>query len=183
MTLQTIVSREVDPAHPSVVSVGQFSAGSAPNVIAGYAELHGTIRCQDNVIREQLSSSITRIARSVADLHGASAEVDIRLGTPPLINTTEQAEIARHSARKVVGNDQVLKLRTENMGAEDFAYFLEHIPGAYVRFGAQVPGREGFPAHSSRFDFDEKALPIGAAYLAQVARVAGAHFDERFSKE
>jgi metal-dependent amidase/aminoacylase/carboxypeptidase family protein len=66
-----------------------------------------------------------------------------------------------------------LPLKTANMGAEDFSYYLERIPGAYVRFGSQVPGREGYPAHSSKFDFDEEALAVGAAYYRAIARIAG----------
>jgi hippurate hydrolase len=72
-----------------------------------------------------------------------------------------------------VGEANVLPLKTANMGAEDFSYYLEKIPGAYVRFGSQVPGREGYPAHSSKFDFDEEALAVGAVYYRAIARIAG----------
>jgi metal-dependent amidase/aminoacylase/carboxypeptidase family protein len=73
-----------------------------------------------------------------------------------------------------VGPDRVVPLKTANMGGEDFADYLEHVPGCYIRFGAQVPGRESFPAHSSRFDFDESAMAIGAAWFVRVAEIAGA---------
>jgi hippurate hydrolase len=99
--------------------------------------------------------------------------IDLESGTPPLTNTREMTRLARKAAAEVVGRDNVTRLRIANMGGEDFAYFLEQIPGCYVRFGSQVPGRQGFPAHSSRFDFDEEALPTGAAFLATVARMAG----------
>ena len=65
------------------------------------------------------------------------------------------------------------------MGAEDFSYYMEKIPGAYVRFGGQVPGKEGFPAHSSKFDFDEEALAVGAAYYCAVAKIAGQRLHEQ----
>jgi len=179
MALQTIVSREVDPARPSVVSVGQFHAGTAPNVIAGQAKLEGTVRAQDPAVREQLLNSVRRIAESIAQLHGAKIRVAVQEGTPPLINTRDMANLARRAAVEAVGEANVLPLKTANMGAEDFSYYMEKIPGAYVRFGGQVPGKEGFPAHSSKFDFDEEALAVGAAYYRAVARIAGQRLREQ----
>jgi amidohydrolase len=179
MAMQTIVSREVDPARPSVVSVGQFNAGTAPNVIAGQAKLEGTVRAQDPVVRQQLLNSIRRIAESIAQLHGAKIQISVRAGTPPLVNTAEMARLARRAAVETVGEGNVLPLKTANMGAEDFSYYMEKIPGAYVRFGGQVPGKEGFPAHSSKFDFDEEALAVGAAYYRAVAKVAGKKLNEQ----
>lgn len=173
MALQTIVSREVDPARPSVVSVGQFHAGTAPNVIAGQAKLEGTVRAQDPAVRRQLLNSVRRIAESIAQLHGAKIHVAVTEGTPPLVNDAVMAGLARRAAIETVGETNVLPLKTANMGAEDFSYYLEKIPGAYVRFGSQVPGREGYPAHSSKFDFDEEALAVGAAYYRALARIAG----------
>lgn len=173
MALQTIVSREIDPARPSVVSVGQFHAGTAPNVIAGQAKLEGTVRAQDPAVRQQLLNSVRRIAESIAQLHGAKIHVTVTEGTPPLVNDAMMADLARRAAIEAVGEANVLPLKTANMGAEDFSYYLEKIPGAYVRFGSQVPGREGYPAHSSKFDFDEEALVVGAAYYWAIARIAG----------
>lgn len=173
MALQTIVSREVDPSHPSVVSVGLFQAGTAPNVIAGQATLEGTIRAQHPEVRDHLLAAVRRIAESIAQLHGAKVNLDITRGPSPVINNAQMANLARDAAIRTVGAENVLPLRTANMGGEDFSYYLERIPGAYVRFGGQVKGRESFPAHSSRFDFDEQALAIGAAYYHQLAILAG----------
>jgi amidohydrolase len=182
MALQTIVSREIDPARPSVVSVGQFHAGTAPNVIAGQAKLEGTVRAQDPTVRKQLLSSIRRIAESIAQLHGAKIRVAVQEGTPPLINTPEMAKLARRAAVEAVGEANVLPLKTANMGAEDFSYYMEKIPGAYVRFGGQLPGKEGFPAHSSKFDFDEEALAVGAAYYHAVAKIAGQRLRDQHNR-
>lgn len=179
MALQTIVSREIDPARPSVVSVGQFQAGTAPNVIAGQAKLSGTVRAQDTAVRRQLLSSIRRIAESIAQLHGATIHITVTEGTPPLINLPDMADLARRAAVEAVGEVNVLPLKTANMGAEDFSYYMEHVPGAYVRFGGQVPGKGGFPAHSSKFDFDETALAVGAAYYRAVAKIAGQRLRNR----
>jgi hippurate hydrolase len=172
MAIQTIVSREVNPTFPSVVTVGRFVSGTAGNVIAGNALLEGTIRAQHPEVRKHLLRSVNRIAESVSQLHGAKVEVEFWEGTPALINPPEVAEIAREAAIATVGDQNLARFKTANMGGEDFAYYLDHIPGCYVRFGAQVPGREGFPAHSSRFDFDEGVLAIGAEYFANVARLA-----------
>ena len=170
--LQTIVSREVDPARPSVVTVGRFDAGTAHNVIAGQARLEGTIRAQDRDVRDHLQRSIERIAASIAQLHGAEADVTVELGTPPLINAPHPTDLARHAAEAVVGADNVAELHTANMGGEDFAWYLERVPGAYIRYGAQVEGREAYPAHSGGFDIHEDALPIGARWLDRIARFA-----------
>ena len=172
--LQTIVSREVDPARPSVVTVGRFDAGTAPNVIAGEATLEGTIRAQHQEVRDALMRSIARIADSIGGLHGANVSTEFEVGTPPLHNSPEMTALARQAAVDVVGASKVRELHTANMGGEDFAYFLEHVPGAYIRYGAQVEGRESFPAHSSQFDFDERALAVGASWLVRVAHLAGA---------
>lgn len=179
IAIQTIVSREVDPAHPSVISVGSFHAGRAANVIADEAVLEGTIRCLDDDVRSYLQQAIRRIAQAVGQLHGAKVDVEISRGMPPVINTARMTELAREAASDVVGADRVVSLHTANMGAEDFAWFLDHVEGCYIRIGAQVPGHEGYPAHSSRFDIDEQALAAGAAWFAQVARTAGSHSSDR----
>lgn len=181
MALQTIVSREVDPARPSVVSVGLFQAGTAPNIIAGQAMLEGTVRAQDESVRNHLNAAVRRIAESIGQLHGAKVAVTIKRGTPLLKNSPDMARLAREAALQTVGEANVLPLKSANMGAEDFSYYLEKIPGVYVRFGGQVPGREGFPAHSSKFDFDENALAVGAAYYYTVVKAAGQEIEERAS--
>ncbi len=114
----------------------------------------------------------------MGQLHDARIQVDIKQGTPPVINRGEVTALAQRAAVQTVGAQGVRPLATANMGGEDFSYYLERVPGCYVRYGAQIPGREGFPAHSSRFDFDEDALGIGAAYLAAVARIAAERLNE-----
>ena len=171
--LQTIVSREVDPAHPSVVSVGKFQAGAAGNVIAGAAVLEGTIRSQETAVRDHLCEAVERIARAVAQLHHANVDVSISRGIPPVVNLPAPTAIAREAAVRVVGGDRVETLRTVNMGSEDFGVYLETVPGCYIRYGGRIPEREGYPAHSARFDFDEGALETGMSWLVEVARLSG----------
>ena len=174
MALQTIVSREVNPAHPSVVTVGRFDAGTASNVIAGRACLEGSIRAQDQRVRDDLHRSIERMAVSIGQLHGAEVEVIIDQGTPVVHNLPECTRVARNVARSVVGEKNVLHMETANMGGEDFGYYLGQVPGCYVRFGTTRTGDDPYPAHSSRFDFDEEAIAVGAAFYAELAKQAGA---------
>jgi hippurate hydrolase len=173
MAIQTIVSREINPAHPSVVTVGRFDAGTASNVLAGRASLEGTIRAQEKTVRDHIVSSLSRICDSIGTLHNARVTMTLEEGTPPVVNPREMAEIARKAAVVVVGEANAVPLHTPNMGGEDFACYLERVPGCYVRLGARAPGREGFPAHSSKFEFDEAVLPIGARFFYEVARLAG----------
>ncbi len=170
MALQTIVSREINPAHPAVLSVGIFQAGQAPNIIAGQARLEGTLRTQDPAVREQLRQAVVRIAESVGAQQGARVSVSLTEGTPPLKNAPGPTSIARSAAVEIVGLDRVVPLACANMGGDDFAFFLRHVPGCYIRFGARPPGGEDCPAHSGRFDFDETALATGAAWFVAVAR-------------
>ncbi|MGH9324844.1 MAG: M20 metallopeptidase family protein [Vicinamibacteria bacterium] len=171
--IQTIVSREINPAHPSVITVGRFDAGTAPNVLAGRAVLEGTLRAQEKSVRDHLVSSLTRVCEAVGNLHNAKISVTIEEGTPPVVNPKDMAEIARKAAGLVVGEDNAVSLHTPNMGGEDFAYYMEKIPGCYVRLGARAARDERGPAHSSQFDFDENVLPIGAQFFFEVARIAG----------
>jgi len=108
------------------------------------------------------------------ELHDAEIEVELSTGTPPVHNSPEMAGLARAAAVRVVGEQAVQTMHTANMGGEDFGYFLQQIPGAYIRIGGQAAGREGYPAHSSRFDVAESALRVGAEYFRSVALMAGA---------
>lgn len=172
--IQTIVSREINPVHPSVVTIGRFDAGSAPNVIAGHAVLEGTIRSQDSNVRDHLIGALRRVANAVGRLHEAEVTVSFDAGTPVVVNPSAMVAVARRAAGRIVPEEDVVPLHAANMGGEDFAYYLERLPGCFVRLGAQVEGREGYPAHSSRFDFDEAVLPVGARYFQEVVKEAHA---------
>lgn len=174
MAVQTIVSREIDPAHPSVLSIGRFQAGAAPNVIAGAAVLEGTIRAQEPEVRDQLRRSLERVCASVGQLHEAHIEFHLEEGTPPLVNRQPMVGVARTAAETVVGPDRVRHaMRGANMGGEDFSWYLQDIPGCYVRLGCRAPGAPTRPAHSSQFLIDEEVLAPGAMWLAEAARQAG----------
>jgi hippurate hydrolase len=157
-----------------VVTVGRFDAGSAHNVIAGQAVMAGTIRAHEPEVRGHLRTSLRRVCDSVAQLHRAHIALSFEQGTPALINESDMADLARQAGATVVGAEHVRsRVRGANMGGEDFSWYLPHAPGCYIRLGARLEGREGFPAHSSRFEFDERVLAVGAAWFREIAHVAG----------
>lgn len=172
MAVQTLVSRETNPVHPSVVTIGKVQAGSASNVIAEEALLQGTIRTTEPAVRQHLINGLARMAKAIGDLHNATVQVDIKEDYPPVVNTKREAAIARRAAMKVVGEDGLVELDYPSMGAEDFSYYLEKVPGCYVRFGACRAGWENIPLHSPSFDFDEDVLKVGAAFFDQLVREA-----------
>lgn len=172
VAIQTLVSREVNPVYPSVITIGQVSAGSAPNVIAETATLRGTMRTTLPAVREHLFERMERMAKGIGDLHNAQIEVIINEGYPPVVNTLPESDIARGAAAKIVGQEGLVAMEYPSMGSEDFAYYLREIPGCYVRIGARREGWEHIPLHSPAFDFDEEALKIGAAFFERVARDA-----------
>jgi len=169
MSIQTLVSREINPSYPTVVSVGRFSGGSAYNVIAEEAILEGTIRATHPEVRAQIIDGLERMVRAMDGLYNAKTSIHFLNGLPPVINHPVTARLARKAAKMIVGQKGVVKQRHPSLGGEDFAYFLQKVPGCLVRFGAGHPDLPNTPAHSPYFDFDEGVLPIGAAFLAQVA--------------
>jgi hippurate hydrolase len=170
--IQTLVSREVNPVYPTVVTIGKVQAGTAANVIADSATLEGTIRTTLPSVREHVHNGLRRMARALADLHNASIEVTITEGYPPVLNSAREAKIAQRAALKVAGSEGVVPQDYPSLGAEDFAYYLQEFPGCYVRFGARLRDREYIPLHSPAFDIDEGVLKVGAAFFDQVVREA-----------
>jgi amidohydrolase len=179
MSLQTIVSRETNPAHPLIVSVGKIEGGSVPNAIADSAKMWGTIRSTELHVREQVISGLKRIANAVGVLHDANVEVTISQGYPSVVNTAEETALARKALKSLLGDGPVVESGYINMGGEDFSFYLQKIPGCFVRIGAQKEGLENIPAHSSHFDFDEKALAVGASYMAEVAKMTIDHLGNK----
>lgn len=168
--IQTLVSREVNPLHPSVVTIGQVHAGTAANVIAEEAVLEGSIRSTREDVRVHIHSGLERMAEAAALLHNAEITVTIDSGYPPVINDREMTDIARQSARRVVGDACVAHMEHPSMGSEDFSYYLHEVPGCFVRFGARAEDWEAVPLHSPAFNIDENVLLTGVAFFEQVVR-------------
>jgi hippurate hydrolase len=162
----------VNPVYPSVLTIGRIEAGSAANVIAESAVLEGSVRTTVPAVRDQILTGIRRMARALGDLYDATIEADIFEGYPAVINTTRETSVARRAAHAVLGEGGVVRMDHPSMGSEDFSYYLQRIPGCYVRFGARIHDREYLPLHSPSFDIDEQVLEIGAAFFEEVARQA-----------
>jgi hippurate hydrolase len=173
--LQTIVSRRLAPGTSAVVTVGTLRAGSAPNVIPQRASLSGTLRSLDPEARKVLHAELRRITERTAEAHGLEARITIESGPPPLINPDEPAAWARRAVATVLGETALARMDTPNMGGEDFAYYLVRMPGCFLRIGAREEGGAVIPAHTSRFYAADEAVLVGAAVLAETARVASAH--------
>lgn len=167
--LQTIVSRQVDPLEPAVLTVGSFHAGQRYNVIAPYAELDGTVRTQNEALRQSLPKRIASIAQSVAHAWGAEAEVNYEYGYPTLYNHPSGVELVSRALVEVLGEGGLVQLTRPSMGGEDFAYFLDHAVGAMFWLGCDGPASPDAPIHNGQFDFDEGALAVGTAVMVQAA--------------
>jgi len=172
--LQTIVARRIDPAAAAVVTVGSIHAGTASNIIPERATLTGTLRATTPETRATIGNEVKRIAESIAESYRLTARVTVNLGTPPIVNPVEGASWARQAASAVLGEAAVVPFGLTNMGGEDFAFYLERIPGCFMRIGAREEGGERTAAHSPRFTAAEESIFVGAAVLAESARVASA---------
>jgi amidohydrolase len=142
---QTLVSRVLDPIDAGVVSVTQFHAGEAYNVIPDRAELCGTVRTFSAEVRDRLERGLRQVAEGIAQSHGVQVDFEFRRGYPPTVNTVAEATLCAEAARAVAGPERVFTDRRPSMGAEDFAYFLQEKPGAYVWVG-NGPGEGGLHA-------------------------------------
>jgi hippurate hydrolase len=170
INLQSIISRNIDPVHPAVLTVGYIKSGTVFNAIADKAVLKGTIRTTDEEIRAQVIDKIRKLTSSFSILYDAEINFNIKPGYPPIINEGIAYEYARTAAEKLLGKRHVLSLPYPSMGGEDFAYFLQAIPGCFVRFGGGKEGHEKIASHCPTFDFDEEVLRVGAAYLSELVR-------------
>ncbi len=167
--LQTLVSREVDPAHPAVLTIGSFVAGAAFNVIPDIATLKGTVRAFAPEVRALLERRLGEVSAGVAAALRAEVHVDYEQLYPPLINHDSGVALVERVVTEVLGPEALVQ-RDLMMGAEDFSYLLQRVPGAMFYLG--VRGRawaEARPIHSALFDMDERALPVGAAVMAGTA--------------
>ena len=171
-SLQTIVSRRLEPSLPGVVTVGVFRAGSAPNVIPEHAELQGTVRATTVESRALLCSEVERMANAVVATFGCRATVHWAGGTPPLVNSVAATVVAAAAVTQVLGARALRPLGITNMAGEDFAFYVERLPGCFLRIGAREVGGETIAAHSPRFHAAEDAVFIGATVLAQCAHLA-----------
>ncbi|HOW47142.1 MAG TPA: M20 aminoacylase family protein [Rubrivivax sp.] len=169
MALQTIVSRNVDPLHTAIVSVGAFHSGEAPNVLPQEAELRLTVRAFRPEVRDLLEKRIGEIARAQAAVYGATAEVDYIRRYPVLNNHPEPTEFCKQVIRDWLGGEALVADAEPVGGSEDFAFFLEKVPGCYVFIGNGEGTEGGCMVHNAGYDFNDRVLSTGASYWVKLA--------------
>ena len=169
MSLQTIVSRNLNPLHTGIISVGAFHSGDAPNVIPGEAELRLTVRAFRPDVRDLLEQRITEIAQAQATVYGASAEVEYIRRYPVLNNHARETEFCRQVIRDWLGEDGIETNSEPITASEDFAFFLERVPGCYVNIGNGVGSVGGCMVHNAGYDFNDRVLSTGASYWVKLA--------------
>lgn len=170
--LHSLVSREVGPGDPAVITVGSLVAGTVGNVIPDTATLLGTVRTFRPATRDHLERRVAEMAHGVASTFRCTADVAYARGTPPVINDAGAVDLARLAVTKVAGASAWASPANDGptMGAEDWAFILERVPGCMFVLGVRDPAWEApRPIHSPRFALDENALPYGVAAMAGVA--------------
>jgi len=166
VALQALVARRTDPLDSAVLSITQFHAGSASNVIPEVAELKGTVRTLRPETQDMMERLITQVAQSTAAAHEAVAEVTYRRLYPPTVNHPAETERAALAAAKVLGESRVIRQRPPVMGGEDFSFMLLQRPGCFVKMGQKGADKGGVPVHHPEYDFNDEMLPIGASFFA-----------------
>lgn len=166
MNLQTIVSREIDPLEPVVVSIGTVNGGFNFNVICNEVVLEGTTRSFNQDIQNRFPDRIRRIVDNVASSFNAKAEVDYTIGSLSCINHPAISQIAKAGITKLYGEDVVINFE-KIMGGEDFAYLIQTVPGIIVFLGGGNKAKNTtYPHHHEKFNIDEDALPVGTSLYA-----------------
>lgn len=169
VALQTVVSRNIDPLDPAVVTVGMIHGGVVTNQIPDSVKLSGTIRTYKPEVRQKIAAAIQRIADGIAATFVISAEVEVAAGGRVCINAPAEADMAAEAARSIGAS--VRRDVPPTMGGDDMGYLLSERPGAYVWIGNGMPEPDG-ELHSPRYDFNDAILPVAAEYMAAIARRA-----------
>ncbi len=168
--LQTIVARRLDPVESGVVSIGRIEGGTADNILPERVTFSGTLRSHSNDVRRQLPEWIREIAGGIATGAGARIEFEYLPGHPGLANDPATIDFLASALASSLGPERIVEMTRPVMGGEDFAHYLEALPGAFLRIGVRNEGAGiVHPLHNSRFNLDESALPVGAAALATAA--------------
>jgi hippurate hydrolase len=165
MALQTVVSRNIDPTQTAVVTIGSVHAGQASNVIPEHATLGLSIRSFSPEVRNRLQERITHLVRDQVSSYGGEVEMDYERGYPVVINSDAETDFARQVAEELVGPEQVVFPFGPVTGSEDFAYYLQHKPGSFLRLGN---GLDSVMLHNAKYDFNDANLSVGAAYWTRL---------------
>lgn len=169
VNLQSIVSRQVDPVEPCVVTIGSFQGGSSFNIIAETSTLKGTVRTFNAELRADVKSRFERTVAATCEMYQASYELEYKMGYPPVINDSREAERFFKVATGLYGESAVHE-SPPIMAGEDFSYYLQHRPGCYMFVGAgNAESGIVYPHHHPKFDIDERSMLISAKLLLSMA--------------
>ncbi|GHU08887.1 amidohydrolase [Betaproteobacteria bacterium] len=167
--VQSIASRTIDPTESAVVSITRFRAGETYNVVPEVAELAGTCRAFSPAVRERIQARLHELCTGISAAFGVQIDLTLLPGYPPTINSAPEAALCIEAARVVAGTEAVITDARPSTGAEDFAYYLQQRPGAYVWIG-NGPADNGHTLHSPGYDFNDDILTLGVAYWVELVR-------------
>ena len=170
IALQEVVAREISAVKPAVLTVGKIQGGFTYNIIPNEVVIEGTIRALEENVRQQLAKRIGEIAELTAKTFRGEVEYEMVWGAPPVINDNEMAALVAECAREVVGPENVIDhVEAPNMGGEDFAYFAEKIPAAFM-FLSSANKEKGtaVPHHNPKFNVDEDVFWMGSAMFVKI---------------
>jgi amidohydrolase len=170
ISLQEVIAREIAAPRPAVLTVGKIAGGFAFNVIPSEVEIEGTIRAFEDEVRQHLAKRIGEISSSVAATFRGSCDYEMDWGAPPVVNDDAMAKLAGDAAKKALGAEHVItEVPSPNMGGEDFAYYLEQKPGAFMFLSSANPAKNtNIPHHNPKFDLDEDVFYKGSAVFVAI---------------
>ena len=164
--LQTLISRELNGTDSAVITIGRINGGKVYNVIPNEVEFEGSLRCLDKNIRRNFEKRIKDIISNTARAMRGESEIEYIHGIPLLSNNKKITKSLIESAKKIIGTENIVELKSPTMGSEDMSYFLEKVPGSFY-FLSSVPLGKIYPHHNPKFDINENVLWKGAAILVQ----------------
>ncbi len=166
--IHSIVSRNIAPLESAVISIGKIQGGTAFNIIPDEVEILGTVRSLNEAVRAQLRSRLEQVTQGTARSFDLDYHFDFQYGYPALVNDPQMSRLVATACAKGIGKENVESIKP-SMGGEDFAYYLQKVPGSFFRLGTRNEGKGiVHPFHSSHFDIDEDVLPFGVEMFARI---------------
>jgi amidohydrolase len=166
--LQQVVSRQTDPADPVVLTIGMINGGTQYNILADKVVMKGTVRTLNDKTHQDMPKKIEKVVRGITAAFGARYQLEYKALGVALVNSNRIVDTIKDAAAKILGANNIVTIDRVSMGGEDFAGYLQQVPGAFVYLGVGNKAKGiTYPWHHACFDLDEEALPVGAAVLAQ----------------
>lgn len=168
IALQSLVSREINPTDSAVLTIGVINGGERFNIICGNVKIVGTVRTLNEDLRKFIKKQIEKKVKCITSAFGAKFKINYEALGNALINNNEILELCKNTGIKILGEKNIKALEKPSMGGEDFAEYLQHIPGCFLYIGARK--KEFYPWHHEKFDIDEAVLLKGAQLLSAIAQ-------------